>query len=194
MGATLKMLICYGFSSSFCTVERALAALRRLREQGHRILPVCSFHFAKTDTRFGRAAEIVAQIEEACGEKMISSIAEAEPVGPVLCPDLMIVAPCTGNTLAKLRAGIYDTPLTLAVKAHVRSGRPLLLALATNDGLSGNFENLAALYQRKNVFFVPLLQDDPRKKPFSLVSDFERIPEAARAAMEGRQLLPLFLS
>jgi dipicolinate synthase subunit B len=188
------MLICYGFSSSFCTVERALAALAALKNQGHRILPVCSFHFASTDTRFGKAKEILSRIEEVSGEKMISTLADAEPVGPKDCPDLMIIAPCTGNTLAKLRAGIYDTPLTLAAKAHLRNGKPLLLALATNDGLSGNFENLAALYQRKNVFFVPLLQDDVEKKPFSLVADFERIPKAAKAALSGRQLLPLFLT
>ena len=188
------MLICYGFCSSFCTVDRSLAVLQALKDQGHELLPVCSPNFAKTDTRFGRADDKIRSIERICGRKMICTLTEAEPVGPVLKPDLMIVAPCTGNTLAKLRLGISDNPLTLAAKSHLRNGRPLLIALATNDGLSGNFENLAALYRQKNLFFVPLVQDDPIKKPNSLVCSFEMIPEAAKAAVSGRQLLPLFLT
>ena len=188
------MLICYGFCSSFCTVDRSLAVLEKLKELGHDLVPVCSFHFASTDTRFGRAEEKIGRAEEICGRKMIRSLPQAEPVGPVLKPDLMIIAPCTGNTLAKLRLGISDTPLTLAAKAHLRNGAPLLIGLATNDGLSGNFENLAALYRRKNLFFVPLFQDDPINKPHSLVCNFEMIPQAATAAVNGQQLLPLFLA
>lgn len=186
------MLICYGFSSSFCTVSRSLSALEALLEEGHEIIPLCSFHFAQIDTRFGRAEEIVRKIEALCGRKMIMTVKDAEPIGPVLAPDLMIIAPCTGNTLAKLRYGIFDTPLTLGAKAHLRRGAPLLLAFASNDGLSSNFENIAALYQRKNIFFVPLLQDDPKNKPNSLVCDFEKIPQAVKGAMAGKQLLPLF--
>ena len=186
------MLICYGFCSSFCTVERSLGALKELIGEGHRILPVCSYHFEKTDTRFGRAEEILARIEELCGPPVIRTLQDAEPVGPVHRPALMILAPCTGNTTAKLCHGISDTPVTLAAKAHRRSGKPLLLAFASNDGLSGNFENIARLYGQKNLYFVPLCQDDPINKPYSLVCDFARIPEAAKAAVEGRQLLPLF--
>ena len=187
-----KMLICYAFCGSFCTVERSLEALRALKRKGHRLLPVGSFNFLSTDTRFGRAKEQIGRIEEICDGKMISTLEDAEPVGPVLKPDLMVIAPCTGNTLCKLRLGLSDTPVTLAAKAHLRAGKPLLLALASNDALSGNFENLAALYKRKNVYFVPLCQDDPKNKPYSLVCDFERIPQAVQAAMEGRQLFPLF--
>ncbi len=186
------MLICYGFCSSFCTVERSFRAMEELKRRGHDILPVCSYHFESTDTRFGSAKKQIERIEALCGRPMIRTISEAEPVGPIHRPDLMILAPCTGNTLAKLRMGISDTPVTLAAKAHMRGGRPLLIAFASNDGLSGNFENLAHLYGRKNIYFVPLCQDDPINKPHSLVCAFEQIPDAALAALEGRQLLPLF--
>ena len=186
------MLICYAFCGSFCTARRSITQLRALAARGYDILPVASFNFASTSTRFGDAPDLCAEIEEICRRKLITTLADAEPVGPRFKPDAMIIAPLTGNTLAKLRQGVYDTPVTLAAKAHLRNRRPLLLALATNDALSGNFENLAALYQRKNIFFVPLVQDDPGAKPFSLVADFERIPQALDAALEGRQLLPLF--
>ena len=186
------MLICFGFCGSFCTVGRAMRQLQALKERGHELLPVGSFAFCRTDTRFGRADELRVRIEEICGKALIDDLVGAEPVGPVYKPDLMVIAPTTGNTLSKLRHGVYDTPVTLAAKAHLRAGRPLLLALATNDALSGNFENLAALYNRKNIFFLPLRQDDPVRKPFSLVADFERIPEAVDAAARGEQLRPLF--
>lgn len=186
------MLICYAFCGSFCTVERSLEALRELKSRGHELLPVGSFNFLATDTRFGRAQEQVRRIEEVCGRKMVGTLVDAEPIGPLIKPDLMVIAPCTGNTLCKLRMGLSDTPVTLAAKAHLRGGKPLLLALASNDALSGNFENLAALYKRKNIFFVPLCQDDPKNKPYSLVCDFEKIPQAVQAAMEGTQLFPLF--
>ena len=142
--------------------------------------------------RYYGGCEIVNEIETVCKRKMILTLTDAEPIGPKLCPELMIVAPTTGSTLANLRHGIYDTPVTLAAKSHLRNDRPLLIALATNDALSGNFENLAALYNRNNYYFVPLRQDDPERKPFSLVCDFERIPAAVDAAAAGKQLLPLF--
>ena len=186
------MLICYGFCGSFCTVGRSVSELRRLKNAGHDLIPVGSFAFSQNDTRFGKAEEIVNEIETICKRKMILTLTDAEPIGPKLCPELMIVAPTTGSTLAKLRHGIYDTPVTLAAKSHLRNDRPLLIALATNDALSGNFENLAALYNRINYYFVPLRQDDPERKPFSLVCDFERIPAAVDAAAAGKQLLPLF--
>ena len=187
------MLICFGLCGSFCTVGRAVAQMKKLVDDGNEMLAVGSFAFCSTDTRFGSCAQIKNEIRGICGRPVIETLDAAEPIGPVIKPDLMILAPCTGNSLAKLRHGIYDTPALLAAKSHLRNCRPLLIALATNDALSGNFENLAALYNRKNVFFVPLLQDDPAKKPCSLVCDFERIPEAADAALNGRQLLPLFV-
>ena len=186
------MKICYAFCSSFCTVSRSVAALEALKKQGHILLPVFSEHFQTVDTRFGKASEICAKIEEICGRPGVKTLSEAEPIGPVERPDLMIMAPLTGNSLAKLAQGISDTPATLAAKAHLRGGRPLLLALASNDALGANFVNLAALYGRKNIFFVPMSEDDPANKPNSLVALFERIPEAAEEAMRGRQMLPLF--
>ena len=187
------MLICFGLCGSFCTVERAIGQMKALKDAGHGLLPVGSEIFCATDTRFGKHETIREEIERICGRPPIDTLTAAEPIGPVMKPDLCLIAPCTGNTLSKLRHGIYDTPVTLAAKACLRSARPLLIALATNDALSGNFENLAALYNRKNVFFVPLRQDDPANKPYSLVCDFERVPEAVEAAREGRQLLPLFV-
>lgn len=185
------MLICWGLCGSFCTAGRAIDEMQSVVNAGHDVLPVGSFAFLENDTRFGKAADLRHRIETVCGRKMISSLVDAEPVGPVLKPDLAVIAPASGTTLAKLAAGIYDTPVTLAAKAHLRSGRPLLLGIATNDALSGNFENIARLFTRKNIFFVPFFQDDPQNKPFSLVCDFSSIPAAIDAASNQRQL-PLF--
>ncbi len=187
------MVICFAFCGSFCNFENAINALSALVAAGHRVIPVCSFHFCSTDTRFGRAEALVARIEQVCGEKVIDTLAGAEPIGPKMRPDLMVVCPCTGNTLAKLSLGISDTPVTLAVKAHLRNRRPLVLAVASNDALSANFRNLATMYEKKNVFFVPLRQDDIVKKPSSLVCDFAQLPETIAEAMAGRQKLPLFV-
>ena len=187
------MVICYAFCGSFCNFERSFAEFAKLLEKGHDLIPVCSYHFAATDTRFGKAQTLLSRIEAACGKKIIASIEEAEPVGPKLRPDVMVISPCTGNTLAKLACGISDTPVTLAAKAHLRNRRPLVLALASNDALSANFRNVATLYEKKNVFFVPLCQDDVLKKPSSLVCDFTQLEQTVSEAMAGRQRLPLFV-
>ena len=187
------MLICYAFCGSFCNFERSFAELSKLVEAGHEIIPVCSYHFAATDTRFGRAQANLARIEALCGKSVIASIEQAEPIGPKMHPDVMVISPCTGNTLAKLACGISDTPVTLAAKAHLRNRRPLLLALASNDALSANFKNLATLYEKKNVFFVPLCQDDVLKKPSSLVCEFTMLGQSIEEAVQGRQKLPLFV-
>lgn len=186
------MVICYGFCGSFCNFERSFAEFEKLIAAGHELIPVCSHHFVTIDTRFGKAQELVARIEAACGKRVIASIAKAEPVGPKLRPDVMVISPCTGNTLAKLACGISDTPVTLAAKAHLRNRRPLVLALASNDALSANFRNVATMYEKKNVYFVPLCQDDVVKKPSSLVCDFSLLEETLWEAMAGRQKLPLF--
>ena len=187
------MVICYAFCGSFCNFERSFAEFSRLCEAGHSVIPVCSFHFATTDTRFGKAEELVARIEQRAGRSVIATLAEAEPVGPKWKPDILVISPCTGNTLAKLACGISDTPVTLAAKAHLRNRRPLLLALASNDALSANFRNVATLYEKKNVFFVPLCQDDILQKPSSLVCDFSQTEAAMQEALAGRQKLPLFV-
>lgn len=186
------MLICYALCGSFCTVRRSLDEMKKLKERGFDLLPVGSFSFCSVDTRFGKAKETICEIEEICQNPLIRTLEDAEPIGPVLMPDLMVISPLTGNSLAKLAHGIYDTPVTLAAKAHLRGNRPLLLALATNDALSGNFENLARLSEKKNVYFVPLMQDDVKNKPYSLVADFSRLSESVDAALDNKQLRPLF--
>ncbi len=186
-------MIGYAFCGSFCTLAASLGALRSLREQGWEVLPILSESVFDTDTRFFLAAEFRNEVERLCGRPVIHTIVDAEPLGPRTPLDLLIVAPCTGNTLAKLAHGITDTPVTMAVKAHSRTGRPVLLAPASNDALSANLQNLALLSMRKNFFLVPMRQDDPCAKPSSLVADFSRIPDAFAAAREGKQLRPLFL-
>lgn len=188
------MMIGYAFCGSFCTLATSLEALRGLLRNGREVQPIFSTTAYTTDTRFGRAADFVHEVEEFCGRKSIHTIREAEPLGPRTPLDLLIIAPCTGNTLAKMAHGITDTPVTMAAKAHMRTGRPLLLALASNDAMSANLQNIATLLQRKEVYFVPLRQDDPLEKPFSLVADFKRIEEAMEAAEGRRQLRPLFLA
>lgn len=186
-------MIGYAFCGSFCTLGASLSALRRLRAEGEEIQPILSDMVYATDTRFCRAADFRAEVEEACGRPAIHTIVDAEPLGPRTPLDFLIIAPCTGNTLAKMALGITDTPVTMAAKAHLRAERPLLLAIASNDALSANLPNLTHLLMRKGVYLVPVRQDDPKKKPSSLIADFERLPDAYRAAREGRQLRPLFL-
>ena len=157
------------------------------------MLPVMSETAYTTDTRFGTAESFHERIENICGRKIIHTIAEAEPIGPKRLADAVLVAPCTGNTLAKLARGVTDTAVTMACKAHLRNGAPLILAISTNDGLSGSAESIAALLQRKNVYFVPFRQDAPHQKPFSLQSDFDLLGETIKAALEGRQLQPVLL-
>ncbi len=186
-------MIGYAFCGSHCTLSASLAPLRELCDAGWEVTPILSESVCTTDTRFWRAAAFRAEVEAITGHSAICTIAEAEPFGPARPLEALIIAPCTGNTLAKLAHGITDTPVCMAAKAHLRRDRPLLIALASNDALSANLENIAALLKRKAVYFVPLRQDDPTEKPHSLVADFSRIPEALAAAMQGRQLRPLFV-
>jgi dipicolinate synthase subunit B len=186
-------MIGYAFTGSFCTLSHSLAALRRLRADGVDVQPIFSDNVFKTDTRFWRAEEFRNAVTVLCEREIIHSVVDAEPLGPVSPLDALVIAPCTGNTLAKIATGITDTPVTMAAKAHLREDRPLLLALASNDSMSANLANISKLLLRKQVFFVPMHQDDPVKKPHSLVADFGLVPEALDAALEGRQLRKLFL-
>lgn len=188
------MLIGYALCGSFCTIARSMKVMEALVGDGHELVPIMSECAYTTDTRFGAAADIRERIEGICSRGIIHTVRDAEPLGPDVRLDMLIVAPCTGNTLAKLAHGITDGAVTMACKAHLRSDRPLLLALASNDAMSGNLENLAIMLKRRSVYFVPMLQDDVAKKPHSLVAELEKIPEAVRAASEGRQLRPLFLT
>lgn len=187
-------MIAYAFCGSFCTLSHSLAALRRLRADGYDdILPIMSETVYRTDTRFWRAEEFRRTVEALCGRPVIHTVVDAEPLGPVLDAEALVIAPCTGNTLAKMANAITDGPVTMAAKAHLRSDRPTLVALASNDSLSAGLANIASLLTRKQIFFVPMRQDDPEKKPHSLVADFTQISEALEDALAGKQRRPLFL-
>ncbi len=186
-------MIGYAFTGSFCTLSHSLAALRRLRADGADILPIFSENVLRTDTRFWRAEEFYNTVTALCGREIIHTIVDAEPLGPATPLEALVIAPCTGNTLAKIAQGITDTPVTMAAKAHLREDRPLLLALASNDSMSANLANISKLLLRKQVFFVPMRQDDPERKPHSLVADFTFLSDCLSAALYGKQLRPLFL-
>jgi len=183
----------FAVCGSFCTHDKAMAALEQVRAQWRNIVPIVSECTAATDTRFGKAHDLMREMERICDRRVISSIAAAEPIGPKKLLDLLIIAPCTGNTLGKLAGGITDTSVTMAAKAHLRNGRPVLIALSTNDGLSTSAHNIGELLTRKNIYFVPFGQDDPVNKPASLTADYTQIVPAALAALEGRQLQPVLL-
>ncbi len=186
--------IAWCFCGSFCTLSQATEAARRLRDGGDEIKAIVSESVATTDTRFNTFEKNLNEIGCISSDGIIDSIKKAEPLGPVIKPDAMVIAPCTGNTLAKLACGITDSTVTMAAKAHLRNGRPLVIALATNDALSGNFKNIGTLMERKNIYFVPLRQDDPSAKPSSLIADFGMIKETLELAMIGKQIRPLFIS
>ncbi len=186
-------MIGYALCGSFCTLRRSLDALRALLESGYEVRPILSESVAATDTRFFSADALRREIEGMTGRQAITRIVDAEPLGPREPLDALILAPCTGNTLAKLSAGITDSTVTMAAKAHLRSDRPLLISLASNDSLSQNLTSIARLVTRKGTFFVPMRQDDPIGKPYSLVADFSLIPECLSAALAGKQIRPLFL-
>lgn len=185
-------MIGYAFCGSFCTMRQAMEQMAALIREGAQVQAIMSEHVYSMDTRFGRAADFRAEAERLTGRPVIASIVDAEPLGPKIPLEALILAPCTGNTLAKIAHGITDTTVTMAAKAHLRCDRPTVIALASNDSLSQNLSNIATLLLRKRVYFVPLKQDDPKSKPHSLVADFSRIPEALAAALEEKQLRPLF--
>ena len=175
---------------SYCTYEKLFAAAEKLSDK-YELIPIMSETAAETDTRFGAASEHIKRLMLLSGKKVVTTIAEAEPLGPATPMDALLIAPCTGNTLAKLANGITDTSVTMAAKAHMRNGRPVIIALSTNDGLSGSAENIAKLLNRKGVYFVPVRQDDPAKKPRSLQADFSLLDETVQAALRGWQIQPI---
>lgn len=181
----------YVMTGSYCTFERSLAAAAELVRLGAELIPVMSENAAHTDTRFGTGAENLARLREIAGREVMTAVTEAEQIGPAGLTDLMIVAPCTSNTASKLACGITDTAAAMAVKSHLRSGKPVLLAIASNDSLLGSAKNIGELFNRRSYYFVPMRQDDVLKKPASLVAEFEMIPEAALAALNGIQLRPI---
>lgn len=183
----------FAVTGSHCTFPQIPAVVQALKEEGADIVPIFSKATLETDTRFFRAEDFARTIEFITGRKPISTIVEAEPIGPNKLLDALVVAPCTGNTLAKTATAVTDGPVTMAVKAHLRNGRPLILAISTNDGLSQNAKNIGLLLNMKNVYFVPFGQDNPFDKPTSLVADFKQIPQTIRHALEGRQIQPMLI-
>lgn len=186
-------MIGYAFCGSFCTHERSLRALEKIIEAGYEVQPIMSDIAYTTDTRFSGARELKEKIRALTGREIIHTVAAAEPLGPKMPLEALIIAPCTGNTLAKLAQGITDTSVTMAAKAHLRQDRPLLIALASNDAMSQNLGNIAKLITRRSVYFVPMEQDDPAGKPHSLVADFNALPDAFRAMLSGEQIRKMFI-
>ncbi|MFA7636436.1 MAG: dipicolinate synthase subunit B [Monoglobales bacterium] len=183
----------FALTGSFCTMSKAIEQAGILAESGANVFPIMSEMAACTDTRFGSAEYFKSQLIEITGNQIICTIKDAEPIGPKKLFDALIVAPCTGNTLSKLAAGITDSSVTMAVKAHLRNGRPLLIAIATNDALGASYRNIGQLQNVKNVFFVPYGQDDPIKKHTSMIADFSMVKPALEAALSGVQLQPVLI-
>ena len=178
-------------TGSFCTFDRLEPEICRLIKLGANLYPIFSANAQNADSRFVSTADFISRISGLSGNKPVLKIEEAEPIGPKGFLDILLIAPCTGNTLAKLACGITDTPVLMAAKAHLRNEKPLVISLSTNDALGMNFKNIGLLFNTKNIYFVPFSQDNPAKKPNSMAAKTERIPETLAAALEGRQIQPV---
>ena len=186
------MNIGFALCGSFCTFSKVFPIMEELA-QSHKVFPILSAASCTTDSRFGKAEAFLTLAERICNRAVIKTIADAEPIGPKKLLDALVIAPCTGNTLAKLAHGIADGPVTMAAKSHLRNGRPVIIAVSTNDALGAAAENIGRLLARKHYYFVPFRQDDAENKPTSMVADFTRIPDTLSAALEGKQLQPVIL-
>ncbi len=186
------MTVGFALCGSFCTYAQVFPIMELLARD-YQLIPIFSQASASVDSRFGTAREHIAAATEICGRAPILTLAEAEPIGPKKLLDALVVAPCTGNTIAKIAHGIADGPVTMAIKSHLRNGRPVLLAVSTNDALAGAAENIGKLLNRKHFYFVPFGQDNPRGKPTSMVADFTQLPQALEQALHGKQLQPFLL-
>lgn len=181
----------YGITGSFCTFEKTKIAVGELVKLGAAVVPIFSYNVQRMDTRFGGAKEFMEAVEEITGNHGIKTIQEAEPIGPKANLDVMVIAPCTGNTMAKLWNGITDSPVLMASKAHLRNQKPLVISISTNDAMGMNFKNIGNLMNTKNIYFVPFGQDDYKKKPASLIGELKLLPDTIDLAMEGRQIQPV---
>ena len=186
------MTVGFALCGSYCTFSKVFPVIETLSRE-YSVIPIVSHNAACTDSRFGAAREHLRHLEDICGKPPLETISDVEPIGPKKMLDALVIAPCTGNTLAKLAHGIADTPVTMAAKSHLRNGRPVVVAVSTNDGLAGAAENIGRLLVRKNYYFVPFGQDDANGKPTSLVADFSQIPKTLEAALAGHQLQPVLL-
>ena len=189
-----KTTVGYAMTGSFCTFDKSIQELARLRAMGYEIIPIMSENAYSTSTRFGKAHDVVTRVEDIAGKSVIHTIIGAEPIGPKGLCDILVVAPCTGNTLSKIALGITDTAVAMAVKSQLRIGAPVLIAPASNDALGASAENIGKLLNRRNVYFVPMSQDDPERKPNSLVAHFELLPKCVESVLRGRQVQPVFAS
>lgn len=187
-----RLTLGYGMCGSFCTLRQSVEALKNLAKNDIKIIPIMSEIVYNTDTRFGKAQDFINEIEEICGAKIIHTISGAEPIGPKGLLDVLVVAPCTGNTLAKTALGITDTSVTMAIKAHLRGAKPVVLGISTNDALGGSAKNIGLLQNTKNIYFVPYAQDNAEKKPNSLVCDFGKIEDTVLSALNSKQIQPIF--
>lgn len=186
-----KIKLGWALTGSFCNFQYVFPEIEKIKNLGADIYPIISYSTDSFDTRFGKAEEWKEKLRDITGREIISTIVDAEPVGPELKLDVMVVAPCTGNTIAKLANAITDTPVTMACKAHLRNQRPLVLAIATNDALGANAKNIGLLLNTKNVYFVPFGQDNPIGKPNSMIAKFDKIEATIREALLGKQIQPL---
>ena len=184
----------FAVTGSFCTLNKVLPYIEMLVKSGNNVFPIISYAAASYDTRFTNAEKVKEDLKKITKNKLITTIVEAEPIGPKSFLDILIIAPCTGNTLAKLNSSIIDTPVLMAAKAHLRNGKPLVIAMASNDGLAGNAKNIGDLLNRKNIYFVPFAQDDSVKKCFSLVADFNLIIPTLEMALDDKQIQPVLIS
>lgn len=187
------MNIGFAMCGSFCTFDAVFPVMEAVVKE-YTLIPILSFSSGSIDSRFGSARKHIERVTDICGRPPLSSIAEVEPIGPKKLLDALIIAPCTGNTLAKLAHSIADGPVTMAAKSHLRNGRPVIIAVSTNDALAGGAENIGKLLGRKYYYFVPFGQDDPLRKPTSMVADFRKIPETLELALQGQQIQPIIIS
>ena len=188
-----KLKIGFALTGSFCTFDKAMTAVQTLIQAGHEVIPIMSFNAAGLDTRFGKAAGHIERLEALTGNSVIKTISAAEPIGPKKLLDLLVVAPCTANTAAKLALGITDTPVTMAVKSHLRNARPVVIAISTNDALANAAKNIGLLQSMRNYYFVPYKQDNFTAKPTSIVADFAMIEPTVIAAAQGKQIQPMIM-
>ena len=188
-----KLKIGFALTGSFCTFDKAMTAVQTLIQAGHEVIPIMSFNAAGLDTRFGKAAGHIERLEALTGNSVIKTISAAEPIGPKKLLDLLVGAPCTANTAAKLALGITDTPVTMAVKSHLRNARPVVIAISTNDALANAAKNIGLLQSMRNYYFVPYKQDNYTAKPTSIVADFAMIEPTVIAAAQGKQIQPMIM-
>ncbi len=183
----------FGLTGSFCTFSKTIPKIKELVKMGAEVIPIMSFNAYNTDTKFGKAKDFINDIEQITSKKIINTIVDAEPIGPKKMTDIMVIAPCSGNTISKLANDIIDTPVTMAAKSHLRNNNPIVIAPSTNNALSGNAENIGRLLNRKNYYFVPFRQDNPITKPRSLVFDPEYIIKTIQYSINKEQIQPIIL-